>query len=325
MKINWHKVDNFSKYVNILVVKKGDNGMTYHIRLNYRQIKKYNNLFKLSHETVHSYVDIDHSLLLEKDSWYLIDTKACFFKERNEGCLAGECISQLYAETLGEETAKYSVVTLNDSLGLLSENFQDRSKYQYYDLCQLYELFPAFPKTYNNYSLKKILEAFEYYYTDRDYQTIQQNLIKRYLFDWFTHQTDGNPRNNNLKYNKNNANLEIGPLFDREQSFGVNSNGLFDEQILNIWVPAIPYEDLDFKNAPYLIEGLDANVFSLLVDYPEMTIKALEWLFSVDYVNLLDKFHDSDHAIMLPDDAVNYLKNIYYKKEIEKEKLLTLV
>ncbi len=299
--------------------------MTYHIKLNSRKIKKYESLGKLSRETVHSIVDIDEALLVEKDSWYFIDSTAHFFKERSDARLAGECLSQAYAEALNENSAKYSVAVLNGCTGLISPNFQDRDKYQYYDLCELYKLLPSFPKTYNSYTLKKIFETFAYHYDPAICYILIRKIIRRYVFDWYTHQMDGNPRNNNFCLDKETNQLDLGPLFDREQAFGINRSGIFDDEVLKQWIPAIPYEDLSFKDNPYLIEGLDANIMSLLIDYPELTQEALDWVCSLDADKVLDDFVTRDEGIILPDETLSYLKGIAEQKNEEKEKLLQLV
>lgn len=298
--------------------------MIYNIRLNARKIKKYGPVCKLSRDVVHTYVDIDEALLIEKDSWFYIDSTANFFKERNDARLACECLSQAYAEALGAESARYSVVTLNERTGLLSPNFQNRDKYQYFDLCELYKLLPSFPKTYNSYTLKKIFETFAYYFDADMRLALEKEIIKRYVFDWYTHQLDGNPRNNNFRLNKETNRLELGPLFDREQSFGINRNGELDDETLGIWVPAIPYEDLDFKSNPYLFEGLDANIVSLLLDYPEATIEALNWITSIDVDHVLDDFVTRDEGIILPEVTLGYLKKMAEEKNKEKEKIMQL-
>lgn len=299
--------------------------MTHMIKLNYRHIKNLGIRTKISREMVHYYVDIDENLLVEKDSWYFIDSKAHFFKERNDARLAGECLSQKFAEELGEECAKYYIVKLNNQIGLLTENFQDRSKYEYYDYCELHKLLPAFPKQYNTFSLKKMLMLLEMDKTSQYGDVIVAQIIKRYVFAWYTHQLDSNVRNNNCRRNKNTKVLEVGPLFDCERSFGINRNGEFDESVLKIWVPAIPYDDLSFKDSPYLIEGLDANLLSLVLDYPDKTISALNWVFSIPASKIIDDFANADQAIVLPTSTVTYLKCMSEKKEEEKEKILQLV
>ena len=93
---------------------------------------------------------------------------------------------------------------------------------------------------------------------------------------------------------------------------------------MGIWVPAIPYEDLDFKSNPYLFEGLDANIVSLLLDYPEATIEALNWITSIDVDRVLDDFVTRDEGIILPEATLGYLKKMAEEKNKEKEKIMQL-
>lgn len=296
--------------------------MEYSIHLNMRKINKFEKQLKLSQESVLTYVDMDPELLREKDSWYLINSKVTFFKIRKDVRIAGECISKAYAEALGSDTASYNVIELNGKIGLASENFQDKHQYEYYDFCQLYQLFPSFPKRYNYFTLKELLQTFAYHYDEEKTMLLQQALIERYVYEWFTHQLDGNPRNTNLQRNKQSGLLELGPVYDKEQAFGVNENGMFDERKLEMWLPSIPYEDLSFRDNPYLIDGLDANIFSLLIDYPEMTINSLEKIFKIDYSTILKTFTSGENSFSLPKDTLVYLQGVVEKKEHEKEKLL---
>lgn len=299
--------------------------MEYNIHLNMRKINKFESQLKLSQESVLTYVDMDPELLKEKDSWYLINSNVTFFKVRRDVRIAGECISMAYANALGSRTADYSVIELNGKIGLASKNFQDRRNYEYYDFCQLYKLFPSFPKRYNYFTLKELLQTFSYHYDEKTTESLQSAVIERYVFEWFTHQLDGNPRNTNLCKNKNSGLLELGPVYDKEQAFGVNEKGMFDERKLEIWLPSIPYEDLSFRDNAYQIDGLDANIFSLLVDYPEMTIAALEKIFKVDYFTILKSFTTGENTFSLPNDTLTYLQGVVERKEHEKEKLLKAI
>lgn len=299
--------------------------MVYNIHLNMRKISKITNPLRMSQESVLDYVDIDPNLLKEKDSWYLIDSKVSFFKNRKDARIAGECISKAYAEALSYNAANYSVVELEGKIGLLSENFQDTRKHGYYDFCQLHQLFPSLPQRYNYFTLKEILNTFGYHYNEEQTMALQNSLIERYLFEWFTHQLDGNPRNTNFRLDKKTNILELGPVFDKEQAFGVNENGLFDERKLEMWMPSIPYDDLSFREKPYQIEGLDANVLSLMMDYPDVTVEVLEKIFAVDYKTILRRFTSGENPFSLPPETIEYLQGVVDRKSEEKDKILQLV
>ena len=102
--------------------------MLYNIHFNMRKIAKIDKPFKLHQSNVLTYVDIDPELLREKDTWYYLNGKVSFFKPRSDVRVAAECISEAYAEALGFRAAKYSVVKLDEQIGLVSENFQDIRK-----------------------------------------------------------------------------------------------------------------------------------------------------------------------------------------------------
>lgn len=299
--------------------------MVYNIHLNMRKINRIENPLKMSQVSVLSYVDMDPELLKEKDSWYLVDSRVSFFKIRRDVRIAGECISQAYAEALGNDSAKYSVVEMNEKIGLLCENFQDRKRHAYFDFCQLHQLFPSLPQRYNYFTLKEILNTFSYHYDEETTYQLQRALIGRYIFEWFTHQLDGNPRNTNFRLDKKTNILELGPVFDKEQAFGVNENGLFDERKLEMWMPSIPYEDLSFRDKPYQIDGLDANILSLLMDYPDMTAELLEEIFKIDYKSILKRFVSGENAFNIPPETLEYLQGVVDRKKTEKEKILQLV
>lgn len=299
--------------------------MVYNIHLNMRKINKIANPLKMSQKSVLDYVDIDPNLLREKDSWYLVDSKVSFFKVRKDVRIAGECISKAYAEALSYSTANYSVVSLDEKIGLLSESFHDKRKHAYYDFCQLHQLFPSLPQRYNYFTLKEILSTFGYHYDEEITRNLQCSLIERYIFEWFTHQLDGNPRNTNFRLDKQTNLLELGPVFDKEQAFGVNENGLFDERKLDMWMPSIPYDDLSFREKPYQIDGLDANILSLIMDYPDITVEVLEKIFKVDYKTVLKRFTSGENAFTIPPETLEYLQGIVARKKEEKEKILQLV
>ena len=299
--------------------------MVYNIHLNMRKINKIPKPLRMSQKSVLDYVDIDPNLLKEKDSWYFVNSRVSFFKKRGDVRIAGEFISKAYATALGNDTASYEVVELEEKVGLLSENFQDKSRFGYFDFCQLHQLFPSLPQRYNYFTLKEILNTFGYHYDEETTHNLQYSLIERYMFEWFTHQLDGNPRNTNFKLDKDSQLLQLGPVFDKEQAFGVNDSGLFNKKKLEMWMPSIPYDDLSFRDKPYQIDGLDANILSLIMDYPDMSVEILEKIFQIDYMSILRKFRSGENAFNLPPETLSYLQGVVDRKKNEKEKILQLV
>lgn len=283
-------------------------------------------LTKLSREKVHEKVDIEETLLKEKDSWYIgDDNKVYFFKKRQDGRIFGEIISEHVMKSLEEDTAHYSIASVNNQLGLLTPNFQNLEEHNYYDLRTLCQILPYLPKNYNETTLKQILEAFEYSGLE-NYQQIQQSIINRYVIDWGTHQVDDNPRNIIFKRNKETGLLTLAPSIDREQSFGASKTSLhFDSDKLKIWVPSIVYNDATFRQEPYLYEEMDANILELAMDYPKMTEKAFDHFFGINYNKVFNTLCKTTCQISLPDKTTDYLNGIIHTKNTEKKKILNFV
>ena len=275
---------------------------------------------KLADFDVLKSVNIDKQLLAEKDSWYKIDGTICFLKKREDGRVFGEKISEDIVDSLGIETANYEIVNLNGSQGLLTSNFQDVDKYRYYDLYNLVDLLPFHVR--GQMTFKEILEFLSMQNIAGKNELIQE-LIDRYVLEWVTIQTDGNPHNLMFKYDAENNRLALAPSYDRERCFGITSKESFADT--SIWVPAIPYEDQDFKKNPYFFDNeLDANIVALYFDYPEETTKALSRIFGIDYEAIFKKYAKSSSQISLPMSTISYLCDIINKKSKEKEKIIAL-
>ena len=278
---------------------------------------------KLEKEQVLEHVEIDDQLLNEKDSWYYVDNKeVCFFKARNDARLFGECLAQEIFESMNIESAKYEIVSLNKKIGLLTKNFQKTDENFYFDLYNLYKMLPTVQRGYNNYTFKNLLENISYQPLVNKKEIIQE-LIDRYIGDWVTHQTDGNPRNLMFMFEKITNSMKLAPSYDRERCFGIDET--FDSKIVDsIWIPSIPYEDVKFKKNPYEADtNMDANIFALYLDYPEETIKAFNRVFNVDYESIFNKYRNNLYQFSLPDETINYLCDIINKKDMQKKKILT--
>lgn len=297
--------------------------MLYTGSINFQKVRSIKSA-KLEKKEVTKFVDIDDELLREKDSWYRVSSdNVSFFKARNDARLFGECLSQEIFEKMGIESAQYEIVLLNKQLGLLTPNFQNLEENHYFDLFNLYKVLPYLNKGYNNFTLKNLLDNIAYQGWINQALLIQE-IIDRYVGEWVTHQTDGNPRNILFAYSKNTGILSLAPSFDRERCFGID--GDFDSHISNnIWVPSIPYEDINFKENPYEADdGVDANILGLYLDYPEETIKAFEKVFGVDYESIFKKYNKNLYQFMLPNETINYLCDIIDKKDSQKKKILSL-
>ncbi len=290
--------------------------------INYLKVKEVESQ-KLEKKEIIKQLKIDDAILKEKNNWYKINNELSFFKERNDARLFGECLSQEIFEKMGIESAKYEIILLNKKLGLITSNFQDINDNDYFDLYNLYKIIPSLNHGYNKYTLKNLLENISYQDWHNKKEIIQE-LIDRYIGDWVTHQTDGNPRNIMFSYNKNDNTLNVAPSFDREKCFGINSD--FDSRVTNsIWVPAIPYEDPNFREKPYEADtNIDANILGLFLDYPEETIRAFERVFNVDYNEIFKKYNKNLYQFTLSNKTINYLCDIIDKKNKERKKILSL-
>lgn len=298
--------------------------MYYSGTLNNKKIRKIQ-AEKLEKREVIKQLSIDDSLLNEKDSWYKVDSVVQFFKRRSDSRLFGECISQDIMRGLNIPTASYEIVYLNDVLGLMTPNFQNISAYDYYDLYNISRLIPIYKKDSKLLTFKELLIAI----SNQDFvnkNDLIQELIDRYVLEWVTSQTDGNPRNIMFQHDKKTNRLDLAPSFDRERCLGINSSSSFDsEMITTIWNPAIPYEDPDFRRNPYTFEdGLDANIVALYLDYPSETLKSIKKAFTINYKSIFDKYATNGHQFMLPETTISYLCDIINKKGNEKEKIITI-
>lgn len=299
--------------------------MDYKVSLNMAKISEIRGT-KISRETMHSYIDIDENLLVEKDSWYIVDNDAiAFFKARDDQRLFGECLSQDIFEHAHMRSAQYRIVRLNKKLGLLTPNFQDLKNYNYFDLYNLNKLFPGLNTRYNQLLWKDILTFISYQNIDNKEELIQE-LIDRYVGEWVTHQVDGNPRNLMLSRSKSNGQLDVAESYDREKCFGIDNNGFFNiEEARKVWVPAIPYSDKNFRNNPYSYDnGIDINILELFMDYPHQTQNSFERLFNINFRDLFNSYKQGLHQFTLNDHTVNYLCDIIDEKDRQKQKILSM-
>ena len=275
---------------------------------------------RLASFDVQKEVNIDDQLLSEKNTWYKIDGTTYFFKKREDARVFGEKLSEDIVSSLGIETAKYEIVNLNGAQGLLTPNFQDVQRYSYYDLYNIVDLLPYHLR--GQMTFKEILEFLSMQDIAGKKKLIQE-LIDRYVLEWVTIQTDGNPHNLMFKYDENNKKLSLAPSYDRERCFGITNKEVFTD--VSMWIPSIPYEDQDFKKRPYCFDNnIDANIVALYLDYPEETTKALERVLGINYEEIFKKYEKSFSQISLTMTTISYLCDIIDKKSQEKERIMAL-
>lgn len=309
--------------------------MTYQIGICAKNIKSIRNPIKLSYSQVKKIVAIDQQHFNQKNNWYLINNRTCYYKDRSDARLLGELLSSDIINLLGKEsglaTANYTPVFLGkkDKLGLASENIQS-SDFAYYDLVTLSSLFPRLSKKYGQHTLSGLLDVLK---NDKvhvpNFDEIKNQIITIYVIDWFTHQLDRNPRNIlfecNLDEKGSLSSMNLAKIIDSETSFAVSKSHLIDTSFSKIWVPAIPYNDVDFKKRPERIEGLDYNIVNLLLDYPEETIAVLNRVLSTNFDQIVGRYSKRfDSEIYVCDDCISFLKAFTYEKLEEAEKIKSL-
>ena len=150
-------------------------------------------------------VKIDIKDLEKYDSWYFIDGRVFFLKERKSNLsILNELLGQELAEYMHIPTIKYNIATEKSSIiGLFSENFLDGT----------------FEHKKGIYASKSILKEIRNILTDPNYQC-DELLRKRYtallVKNLYTAIGD---RTNNSYYGIKNGKLIFTPTFDYESAF----------------------------------------------------------------------------------------------------------
>lgn len=306
--------------------------MVYHLEICKRNIKKVKRPIKLNYSQVKKIVSIDKQHFLQKNNWYIINNVVSYFKNRDDCRLLGELMSKDIIDIIGGNygvvAADYQPIILGteEKIGLFSPNIE-KAEFAYYDLATLYKVFPELPRKYGTHTLKSFLETLRIYGVPH-FKRLKQQIICLYIIDWFTHQLDRNPRNILFEcdYDSNNiSDISLGALIDSETSFAISSSHVIDTDFNPIWIPAIPYSNIDFKNDIQTVEGLDYNIVELLIDYPDDVLGILKALISCDFDNIAKKYSKHhNEAFYVCDDCISFLQNFMYCKQEEAEKILHL-
>lgn len=301
--------------------------MVYKLEFHIERIKKINNPIKLTMRQAKKAVQIDPEHLHEKNNWYIVMNVLHYFKARQDCRVLGELLTKSILDLFERNTADYQLVLMLlgkvEKIGLLSPNIQ-KADYEYYDVSNLYRLFPEMPRKYGQYTIRGLLNVLRINEVP-DCETLTNDIITTYILDWFCHQLDRNPRNLLFERSKE-GNLYLPPLIDSESSFTINGNGLIDTDYQKIWIPSIPYEDTEFSKNPIEVEGCDYNILGVLMDYPEIVFPILKQLTDTNLDSIINQYqHSMSSKVSLSDDAISFLKDFIYKKQEESNKLLKLV
>lgn len=264
-------------------------------------------------------VSINESYLSEKPTWYYVDNKLVYFKKRSDYRLFTEQFFSMFAnEIVGLDTVIYKVANIRKVkctselekkgyTGLISENFQDKSKYNYYLLSELENPSISSLVGYGDYCLSNLLEFFNNVLDDKSLEDVKSFLLKLFIADAFTLQMDRNhhnigfktPKIDGIDYSKRlrpeiisnvcniNENIVLvngiyklknfspTPVYDSERIFGVDHRNVFLHKENDVWTPIFPYSsDLMFRNQAEakeaqdsLYDGLDPNLMEVFMNY----------------------------------------------------------
>ncbi len=314
--------------------------MTYSININRKYIERVINPARLTFSQVEKSVAISHKLYREKPDWYIVNNFVHYFKTHKDARFIGELLSKDVISLVGGSfhlaPAEYKPVILvehankmmlSERVGLLSPNVQS-SEFNYCDLTTLHNLFYDLPRQHNAFTIKGLLEILSRHDIP-NYEELKLQIIATYVIDWFTHQLDRNSCNLLFEYSDLSFDdlipLRLARLIDSESSFAVSPNGVIDSEYPKIWIPAIPYSQLEFKNHPEQFEGLDYNISELMLDYPEEVAAVINILCTTDFNPVLKKYAPCYNAgISVSDDCISFLKSFIDEKKEEATKIKSL-
>lgn len=217
--------------------------------------KYFKDKYKLKNVNIET-LDENHIINPENRSsaqlaFWFHDKESIFFKECENIYEAYiELISEEFIKNIGLETAHYDLAIFNNSIGVISYNFE-KDNYTYEDLYRI------FWNYYHNvikdnehlYDLPKfddVEEAFDvlnnlddiWYALEHNYQDypnkqeivykLMKDIIKLFIFDLFMNQKDRHCSNYMICTNLNDKyDVSLGPVFDYGNSL-FNNNGLDD-------------------------------------------------------------------------------------------------
>lgn len=148
---------------------------------------------------------IEPQILQAKPTWYQVNGKLNYFKERNDLRIFAELFYHEYAkETLKLDTLIYQLAYVREiksgqpqpeaKLGLLSPNFQTDDK-NYYLGCELMDPENSDLCSYGSFNLMDLLRFFKDYLIKTDYERVKDFLIRLFIVDALLLQVDRNYRN----------------------------------------------------------------------------------------------------------------------------------
>jgi len=311
--------------------------------------------------------DLSHMVLLstsylkEKPTWYQVNGVLNYFKVRSDYRLFTELFFGIFGrEVLEMDTLEYRLASVRATdpdnpyggapkLGLLSENFQDKSSYNYYLVSELMDS-KVLGLNGCDYSLTGLLKFFKHFLDDESYVICKDFLIKLFIADAFTMQLDRNPNNigfevpkiDDVKYtsrlrglhlkkhgydqhyvlDKHNypkiTNFRPSKVYDNERIFGVDHRNVFSYKPGDVWTPVWPYssdflfqtQDDAIGTQEFFSDGMDPNLASLIIEYPECA-NIIDRLANGDeYRGILEKFKNQNSPVILSREDLDYFEGL---------------
>lgn len=249
------------------------------------------------------------------------------------------------------------------NLGLLSEIFQNKDLYNYYLVSELMDS-NVLGLNGSEYSLTGLLKFFKQILDSESYANCKDFLIKLFIADAFTMQLDRNPNNigfevpkiDNVKYtsrlrgsylrkhgfeghyvlDKHNGpritNFTPSKVYDNERIFGVDHKNVFSYKPGVVWTPVWPYSsDLLFKTQDEAIDaqeffsdGMDPNLASLIIDYPECASVIDRLANDDEYRGILERFKGEDSPVILSSQDLEYFEGLFSDRKKVFKKVLQL-
>ena len=119
-----------------------------------------------------------------------------------------------------------------------------------------------------------------------------------------------------------NNNLSLARIIDSESSFGATKKGI-NPELSKIWIPAIPAEDETFRTGPYKMDGFDANLMYLVIEYPEIVFPMLKEFTDTNYDHIIKRYQETEYSgpVTLSDEGIDYLKKFIDDKQEESERI----
>lgn len=311
------------------------------MKLNFERIPHYK-LKKVPTEDVLKLISVDKFHLKEKDTWYMIDGKLCFFKPRNDYRIIGELLCSDIEKTLGVDAVEYNLAYINGQLGLISENFQEHGN-GYYHVSDLYKSSVSSIKSFGEYSFKTLYDYFGVKLEDNkpDLEKVRKQLAQLFICDYLNHQEDRNYKNIMFKmkvsglehklgtiesiHGRKIESIELTKIFDSEKSFSIGREGVYDYKINKTW-------DTSFLVSPGTKKGflddermIDINLLTLYIDYPELTKDFMNKIVNeFNPQQILKKYNQGNSQLFLKPNNVSYIDSLLTRRQEGIQKILEL-